>query len=269
MSEVVEPSDSVAAPQKSRSGDLHVIWHLLFRRVRGNTHAERLESFYSGQAEHYDSFRAKMLHGRPKLVQNLEMPENGVWVDMGGGTGDNVLQVADSARKLSEIHVVDLSQSLLDVAAKRLEDAGLTNAHVHNQDVTEFAMPAGSVDLVTFSYSLTMIPDWFDAIIRAKELLKPGGVIGVTDFYVSRKHAESIGRQHGWLRRAFWTHWFAADNVFLSGDHISMLKRHFDTETFDEHFGSVPYLPLLKAPYYVFVGRKGEGTTRGNEQHGN
>ncbi|PHQ36933.1 class I SAM-dependent methyltransferase [Rhodopirellula bahusiensis] len=248
MSEAVKPT--------SRLDDLKVLWHLLFRPVRGKTHGERLESFYEGQASHYDSFRAKLLHGRSELMSWVDFPDDGVWVDFGAGTGHNLFSVEEQSKSLSEVHLVDLSQSLLKVASERIEDHELKNVTLHHADATKFELPENSVDVVTFSYSLTMIPDWFESVLIARRILKPGGTIAVTDFHVSRKHAASGRRQHGWLRRTFWSLWFASDNVYLSSDHLAMLNRQFETERCDERLGSVPYMPLIKAPYYLFLGRK-------------
>jgi len=110
--------------------------------------------------------------------------------------------------------------------------------------------------VVTFSYSLTMIPDWFAAIENALSILKPGGTIGVVDFYVSRKYAASGLTRHGWWTRTFWPSWFSLDNVFPSPDHVPFLHRHFDVLHFEEHRAKVPYLPGARVPYYLFVGRK-------------
>ncbi|QEF97154.1 Ubiquinone/menaquinone biosynthesis C-methyltransferase UbiE [Stieleria maiorica] len=247
---------NTAAGKPSWASDLRVIWHLLAHPVRGKTHAERLESFYSGQAGDYDSFRARLLHGRDELIDSLDFPTAGVWADLGSGTGENILRAGGRCRELRQIHLVDLSSSLLDVARDRLGGAGVANAQFSLADVTQWDREEESVDLVTFSYSLTMIPDWFKAIELAHRVLKPGGVIGVVDFYVSRKYATHGHRQHGWLRRSFWTHWFGADNVFLSPDHTAMLHQKFDVTRFSERLGRVPYLPLVRAPYYLFVGTK-------------
>ncbi|WP_338020243.1 class I SAM-dependent methyltransferase [Rhodopirellula sp. P2] len=148
---------------------------------------------------------------------------------------------------------------MLKVAAERVEERGLNNVMLHHADATKFELPENSVDVVTFSYSLTMIPDWFESILIARRILKPGGRIAVTDFHVSRKHAAAGSRQHGWLRRTFWSLWFAADNVSLSSDHLAMLNRQFEMERCEERLGSVPYMPLLKAPYYLFLGGKPAG----------
>jgi S-adenosylmethionine-diacylgycerolhomoserine-N-methlytransferase len=41
-------------------------------------------------------------------------------------------------------------------------------------------------DLVVFSYTLSMIPDWAHAIDRAVQVLKPGGALAVVDFSLQR-----------------------------------------------------------------------------------
>ena len=82
-----------------------------------------------------------------------------------------------------------MSHSLLEIAKQRIAAKGWTNVETVEADATTFQPPAGPVDVVTFSYSLTMIPDWFAALENAVAIFKPGGTIGVVDFYVSRKYA--------------------------------------------------------------------------------
>lgn len=236
--------------------DLKVLRRLLVSPIQGGTHAERLESFYAPQAEYYDEFRERLLHGRRPLMQQLDFPKNGVWVDIGAGTGVNLRLAGNRIFGLKEVHLVDLSNSLLTVARRSAENLRLGHVHFHLQDACDFDLGDESVDLVTFSYSLTMIPDWFDALLNAKRLLKPGGVIAVTDFYVSRKYPDNGLCKHGWLKRTFWQSWFAADNVFLTGDHLAMLQRHFSPTSILECQGKVPFLPLMKVPFFVFLGAK-------------
>lgn len=104
-----------------------------------------------------------------------------------------------------------------------------------------------------------MIPDWFQAVRRAFDLLKPGGAIGVVDFYISRKWPAPGMRRHSAFQRFFWPTWFGSDNVFPSPDHLPFLQSLFETERLEERLAGVPYLCGLKAPHYIFVGRK---TTR-------
>jgi S-adenosylmethionine-diacylgycerolhomoserine-N-methlytransferase len=175
---------------------------------------------------------------------------------MGGGTGSNLEYIKDRIQKFDRVYVVDLAPSLLAVAKRRAEDRGWEHVEPVEADATTFRPPSGGADVVTFSYSLTMIPDWFAAIENALAMLKPGGLIAVVDFYVSRKHGWDGLQRHGWGTRTFWPTWFATDNVFPSPDHVPFLHRHSDPVRFEEHRAKVPFLPLVRVPYYLFVGRK-------------
>ncbi len=236
--------------------DLRVLYHIAVKPVRGKDHAARLESFYSGQAEAYDDFRRRLLQGREAMYQSIHVPEGGVWVDLGGGTGANLEPIGAELHKARKIYLVDLCDSLLAVARKRSEARGWSNVQAISADATSFQPAAGPADVVTFSYSLTMIPDWFAAIDNALAILRPGGTIGVTDFFVARKYpADGCGR-HSWFTRTFWPVWFGSDNVFMSPDHVPYLRRTFRTLRLEEMRAKVPYLPLIRVPYYTFIGRK-------------
>lgn len=238
--------------------DLKILYHLALKPVRGKDHAARMENFYAGQAEAYDDFRKRLLKGRQELWDRIQPPPGAIWVDMGGGTGANLDYFGDRLNSLSKVYVLDLSHSLLEVAKKRIAAKGWTNVETVEADATTFRPPS-LVDVVTFSYSLTMIPDWFAAIENAKAILKPGGLIGVVDFYVSRKFPSDGLARHRWFTRTFWPTWFAMDNVFPSPDHVPFLHRHFDVVHFEEHKAKVPYVPLARMPYYLLVGRKRMG----------
>jgi len=236
--------------------DLKILYHLTLKPVRGKDHAARMESFYAGQADAYDDFRKRLLKGRQEMYSAVQIPDGGTWLDMGGGTGANLEYLADRIGKLNKVYVLDLSHSLLEVAKKRIATRGWSNVETIEADATTFQPAGGQVDVVTFSYSLTMIPDWFGAIENALAMLKPGGTIGVVDFYVSRKFPAGNLKKHRWLTRTFWPTWFGFDNVFPSPDHVPFLHRHFEPLLFEEHRSKVPYIPFLRTPYYVFVGRK-------------
>jgi S-adenosylmethionine-diacylgycerolhomoserine-N-methlytransferase len=238
------------------ASDLRVLYHLAVTPVRGATHAERLEAFYRDQSGAYDDFRKRLLHGREEMLAALDVPEAGRWLDMGGGTGHNVEAFGGRRARLTEVTIVDLCPSLLKVADQRIQKNGWTNVHTVVGDACTYAHDAGPVDAVTFSYSLTMIPNWFQAIQRAYDQLKPGGTIGVVDFYISRKWPAPGMKRHSAFQRFLWPTWFGFDNVFLSPDHLPQLQSLFSSERLEERMGKVPYLLGLKAPYYIYVGRK-------------
>jgi S-adenosylmethionine-diacylgycerolhomoserine-N-methlytransferase len=83
--------------------------------------------------------------------------------------------------------------------------------------------------------------------------------LGVVDFYVSRNRPSSGLVRHPLWQRSFWPLWFGHDGVNLSPDHLPYLRSKLVTVELEEHLGAVPFLPGLKVPYYVFVGRKAGG----------
>ena len=235
--------------------DLPVIWHMIFPPSGGGSHEERLDAFYRGQAESYDDFRRRLLHGREELMAILAIPDGGVWFDMGAGTGSNADLLGDRLRTLKRACLVDLCPSLQEIARRRIRERGWTNVEAVTGDAA--AWQGGEpADVVTFSYSLTMIPDWFKAIDRAWDNLKPGGLIGVVDFYISRKWPEEKLRRHTRFQRFLWPLSYAWDDVFLSKDHLPYLRFRFEQVHLGEYLGRVPYMLGLRSPYYIFVGRK-------------
>ncbi|MBK8323057.1 MAG: class I SAM-dependent methyltransferase [Betaproteobacteria bacterium] len=228
----------------------------LFTLVRGLPRkgglADRLGAFYGPQAHHYDDFRERLLHGRDELVSLLPVRRGGVIVEMGGGTGRNVERFGPRLARLKSVHVVDLCRPLLEIARQRA--ARLPKLLVHEGDAGTWRAPE-PVDAIYFSYSLTMMPDWRAALDNAIGQLKPGGTLGVVDFYVSAERAEDGLRQHTAWTRAFWPRWFGHDGVRLSPEPLACLRSRLDTIVLAEHFGSVPWLPCLRVPYYIFVGR--------------
>lgn len=86
-----------------------------------------------------------------------------IWVDVGGGTGWNIEQMAEyfPLEQLSHIYLIDLCEPLLDVARKRFAARGLKNVTVLCQDASEFTLPGlkegKMIDLFTCSYSISMV----------------------------------------------------------------------------------------------------------------
>jgi S-adenosylmethionine-diacylgycerolhomoserine-N-methlytransferase len=237
------------------AADIRTLYHLAFSPIRGTTHAARLQSFYDGQASGYDAFRQRLLPGREELIRLLDFPEGGVWYDVGGGTGANAEFADKRLQRIARMHIVDLCPALLEIADRRIRQNGWKNASTIFADAASFEAP-DDADVVTFSYSLTMIPDWFAAVDHAWRTLKPGGQIGIVDFHVSRKYAEVGRARHGWMTRSLLPLWFGCDNVHLSPDHLPYLERRFRPVAIQEGQARLPWLPLVRVPYYLFVGHK-------------
>lgn len=220
---------------------------------RTGSHAEQLQRFYAPQAETYDAFRERLLHGRQELVGLLPAAPQSRMVELGAGTGRNLEFFGSRLEQLARVEAVDLCPALLDVARRRW--ARRSNVRVVEADATRY-VPSRPADVAYLSYALTMIPDWRAAIDNALTILRPGGVLGVVDFHLPAPYDDEGRLSRRARTNRFWRAWFAHDGVRLSQEHLPYLRSRLAVEVCLERAGPVPYLPWLRVPYYILVGRK-------------
>jgi S-adenosylmethionine-diacylgycerolhomoserine-N-methlytransferase len=237
--------------------DSRVLWQMLRGQSRVGTAAERLQAFYAPQASRYDAFRARLLHGRSELIDRLATPPNGLVVELGGGTGSNIDRFGQRMQRLRRYTLVDLCPALLQQARTRARVH--RNVELVEGDVTRFRPPE-PVDCVFFSYALTMIDDWRAALANAMLMLKPGGTLGVVDFYVSSPNPRPGFVRHRAWERWLWRRWFSHDGVRLSPEHLEALTAAMPDHVRLERQGALPYVPGLSVPYYLFIGRKADNS---------
>jgi S-adenosylmethionine-diacylgycerolhomoserine-N-methlytransferase len=229
------------------AADARIVWRLLRGLPLSGSHAERLEGFYAPQADRYDAFRSRLLHGRSDLIAALAVAPGARVVELGCGTGSNLefLNMACQIESLAEVQLVDLCPALLTIAQQRA--LSYDNVAVIAADATTW-QPVQPVDRVFLSYALTMMPDWRAVLANAWAMLAPGGRLGVVDFHLPGS-PNSLGNR-------FWRRWFAHDGVHLTDQHRLALQAMFSESKVAERHSLVPYLPGLRAPYYLFVGTK-------------
>jgi S-adenosylmethionine-diacylgycerolhomoserine-N-methlytransferase len=243
-------------PLAALVSDSLVLLHLLKGQPlsASSSQQERLERFYGPQASHYDNFRERLLHGRRELVERLAPLPGSRVIELGAGTGRNVEFFGARLLSLERLELVDLCPSLLHHARDRCS-RWPEIAHAVQADVTTYT-PEAPADYVFFSYSLTMIPEWRRALANAIRMLRPGGLLGVVDFHASRNLAHADAFRQGRLSQWFWRNWFGHDGVHPTSEHLEALCACTTQIHLQERYGKVPYLPFLRAPYYLYIGRK-------------
>ncbi|MEL7222598.1 MAG: class I SAM-dependent methyltransferase [Bacteroidota bacterium] len=144
-----------------------------------------MKSYYHFHAKIYDLTRWSFLFGRHQIIHDLgksDIKPKKI-LEVGCGTGYNTRLLIE---QFPEAHLL-----ALDVSAEMLEKAIAKTAQLSpkvefiNQPYT-FGDTTyhKQLDIILFSYSLTMInPQWESLIIQASRDLKPGGIIAVVDFH--------------------------------------------------------------------------------------
>jgi len=145
-----------------------------------------MDSVYRYQRHIYDATRQNYLLGRDHLIAELAPPIGGSVLEIGCGTGRNLIALARRYPN-ARFFGIDISAEMLKTASGAIARQGLYDRiKIAQADALTFD-PRGRFnrehfDRVFFSYTLSMIPDWTGALAHAVGLLKPGGRLQVVDF---------------------------------------------------------------------------------------
>jgi S-adenosylmethionine-diacylgycerolhomoserine-N-methlytransferase len=149
-------------------------------------HPALMDQVYRNQRYLYDFTRKFYLFGRDSLIRDLALTPGERVVEIGCGTARNLIAMARAYPDAS-LYGLDASAQMLKTASQSVARAGLTGRIRLAHGLAEHLGPAmfgeqKPFDRVIFSYSLSMIPDWKQALTAAAATLAPDGSIGIVDF---------------------------------------------------------------------------------------
>jgi S-adenosylmethionine-diacylgycerolhomoserine-N-methlytransferase len=161
-----------------------------------------MDRMYRHQRYIYDLTRKFYLFGRDKLIAELPVQSNDLICEVGCGTARNLVLLA-KRHSTAKFFGVDASTEMLKTARLSVEASGvshlvkLATALATDFSAEQFGL-ARPFDRLIYSYSLSMMDNWRDALEYGFTQLRPGGTIHVVDF----------GDQAGlpnWFKRALKT----------------------------------------------------------------
>lgn len=169
-----------------------------------------MDRIYRYQRHIYDLTRKYYLLGRDTLITELDPPYGGSVLEVGCGTGRNLIHAAHIYRS-ARFYGIDISAEMLATGEARVAGDGFGHRiKLARGDATAFdaaqLFGEDAYDRIFLSYTLSMIPDWRGALSHALDHLVPGGRLSVVDF----------GQQENlpaWFRQGLFT--------WLAGFHVS------------------------------------------------
>lgn len=151
-----------------------------------NDHGRLMDGVYRYQRHVYDLTRKYYLLGRDGLISDLDLPDGGDVLEIGCGTGRNLIAVG-KAWPMARLYGVDISAAMLETAKTSIERRGMADRTVLREgdacgfdSVALFGRP--HFDRVFVSYALSMIPEWRSALEQAARCVAPGGRLEIVDF---------------------------------------------------------------------------------------
>lgn len=145
-----------------------------------------MDRIYRRQRHIYDASRKFYLLGRDRAIAMLQPPEGGSVLEIGCGTGRNLIRIARLYPGRA-CYGLDVSAAMLTTARRALERAGMADRiRLAQADATGFDPQAlfgrAGFDRIVISYALSMIPPWRAVVQEALRRLEPGGALHIVDF---------------------------------------------------------------------------------------
>jgi S-adenosylmethionine-diacylgycerolhomoserine-N-methlytransferase len=141
---------------------------------------------YRHQRHIYDFTRKYFLLGRDRMIDEIDARAGACVLELGCGTGRNLIV---AARKYpgTRCFGIDVSTEMLNSATRAISRAGLAaRVSVAYADAARFDAQSlfgiAQFDRIFISYSLSMIPQWRDALEMATSLLATNGELRIVDF---------------------------------------------------------------------------------------
>lgn len=161
-----------------------------------------MDQMYRHQRYFYDLTRKYYLFGRDRLIQELPVGKKDHICEVGCGTARNLILLAKKHLQ-ARLYGVDASSEMLKTAGAAVQAAGFgTRIKLATALATTFTPQmlghTQPFDRLIYSYSLSMMDDWREALEHGLTQVRRGGAIHVVDF----------GNQEGlprWFKRMLGT----------------------------------------------------------------
>jgi S-adenosylmethionine-diacylgycerolhomoserine-N-methlytransferase len=149
-------------------------------------HSRAMDRMYRFQRHIYDASRHYYLLGRDRLLDRLEPPPGGSILEIGCGTGRNLIGAAHRFKD-AKLFGIDISHEMLKTALGAMQRMNFEiRVKFACVDATSFdpmlSLGQTRFDRIYFSYTLSMVPDWKAALRHAHSLLAPAGELHIVDF---------------------------------------------------------------------------------------
>lgn len=186
--------------------------------------------FYKDQASYYDLTRWTFLFGRKTLLNLLKIKPNDSILEIGSGTG-SLLQKIENKYDVNYLTGIDISPQMIEKAKNKLNNIKFIKSFFEDYETNK------KYDIIIMSYTLTIIKhDHLKIIKKAKDLLKNGGKLYITDFYNATE---------------FYLNFMKKKEIMIDPNDLEILKENFKKNSY---IIKKAYFGIWQ--YYLFTGEK-------------
>jgi ubiquinone/menaquinone biosynthesis C-methylase UbiE len=140
--------------------------------------------------------------GSSTLIRRAKIDPGMVVLDAGCGPGRVSLPLAAYLGLEGKVIALDVQPAMLERLRERIEQAGARNIEILGSSLGEGRLPAMTVDRVLMVTVLGEIPDRHKALEEVYHVLKPGGILSITEVmpdphYQSRRTVRALANKVG------------------------------------------------------------------------
>ena len=149
-----------------------------------------VKAFFDRVASDWDTMRIAYYDERviDRLADFAELTPDMVVADVGTGTG---FVAAGIAPRVERVIAIDISERILDVARRNLDQLGIANVELREGDVTALPLADDSVDAAFANMVLHHAEDPAAMLTEMARVVRPGGVVAICD---------EVEHQWAWMR---------------------------------------------------------------------
>ena len=184
-----------------------ILWQLVIRIIRryAKFPAPAFISIF------LDSGLRKMLQPPVKVIADSGIKRGMTILEIGCGSGAFTIEAARTAGQQGKVYALDMQEDMLGKLRTKLSSPGnsdIRNIEIINKSAYDLQFEADSIDLIYMVTVLQEVPDKPRALAQIKRVLKPTGILAVSEFlpdpdYPWRSTTERMLSQAGLIFDAF------------------------------------------------------------------
>lgn len=141
---------------------------------------EAIAGVFSRAAPTYDTVIPFFAQFGARLVEVAALRTGEAVLDVGCGRGATLLPAAERVGPNGRVLGVDLSEEMLGLLTRELEERGVANASVRRMDAQALEVPDQSFDVVLSSFVVHLLPHPEAAVGELWRALRPGGRVAAS-----------------------------------------------------------------------------------------